>query len=78
MRLAIAVLLSGCLVTAAEARGRQPCSGSKGGISHCLGSYFVCKDGTTSASKRICTANSGISPEEEPRHGAGGQRKARR
>lgn len=77
MRLAI-VLLLGLLAVEAQARGRQPCSGAKGGISHCLGSYFVCKDGSTSASKRICTANSGISPDEEPKHGAGGTRKARR
>ncbi len=36
-------------------RGRQPCSGSKGGISHCDGSKFVCKDGSISGSKKICT-----------------------
>ena len=28
---------------AAEARGRQPCSGKKGGVSHCSGDKFVCK-----------------------------------
>lgn len=31
-----------------------PCSGSKGGISHCAGGKFVCNDGSISASKRIC------------------------
>nr|WP_314269834.1 hypothetical protein [uncultured Kingella sp.] len=36
-------------------RGRKPCSGKKGGISHCQGSKFICKDGTVSASKKICT-----------------------
>lgn len=35
-------------------RGKQPCSGKKGGISHCQGSKFVCKDGSISASKKIC------------------------
>lgn len=31
-----------------------PCSGNKGGISHCLGSRFVCNDGSFSASKKAC------------------------
>lgn len=45
------------LVANAEAgRGRQPCSGSKGGISHCTsGGEFVCNDGTLSRSKKICS-----------------------
>ncbi|WP_409438258.1 hypothetical protein [Scandinavium sp.] len=38
------------------ARGRQPCSGSKGGISHCTSDgYFVCNDGSLSQSKRFCS-----------------------
>jgi hypothetical protein len=32
-----------------------PCSGSKGGIDHCDGDRFVCKDGSYSASKKICS-----------------------
>jgi len=41
--------------TMAEAgKGRQPCSGKKGGISHCQGSKFACKDGSISASKKVC------------------------
>lgn len=75
------VLAAGLLFLAAadvSARGREPCSGKKGGISHCLGSYFVCKDGSTSQSKRICTASSGVSPDDEPKHGAGGTRRVRR
>lgn len=39
----------------ANARGREPCSGSKGGIAHCSGTRFVCNDGSLSASKKICT-----------------------
>jgi len=36
--------------------GRKPCSGSKGGISHCTkGGKFVCNDGSISASKKICS-----------------------
>lgn len=34
----------------------QPCSGKKGGISHCASGKFVCNDGSISASKRTCTA----------------------
>lgn len=37
-----------------QAKGRQPCSGKKGGISHCSGGKFVCQDGSISKSKRIC------------------------
>ena len=33
-----------------------PCSGSKGGVSHCAGPRFVCNDGSISASKRVCSA----------------------
>lgn len=55
-----------------------PCSGKKGGVSHCLGSYFVCKDGSTSQSKRICTAGSTGGGGQEPTHGSGGSRKVRR
>lgn len=47
-----------CLVlTASIAEARNtPCSGSKGGISHCRGSTFVCNNGTTSQSKQACSA----------------------
>jgi len=36
-------------------RGNKPCSGKKGGVSHCSGAKFVCKDGSISASKRTCS-----------------------
>lgn len=36
-------------------RGRQPCSGSKGGVSHCTADgKFVCNDGSVSRSKKVC------------------------
>ncbi|NGM88601.1 hypothetical protein G5B35_14925 [Parapusillimonas sp. SGNA-6] len=38
----------------ADARN-YPCSGSKGGISHCAGDKFVCNDGSISASKKVCS-----------------------
>lgn len=58
------LLVSGIILTtqADAARGRQPCSGSKGGIAHCTSDgRFVCNDGTLSQSKRFC---SGYSPLE--------------
>ncbi len=44
-------------MTATSALGANtPCSGKKGGISHCAGPTFICNDGSVSASKRICSA----------------------
>lgn len=56
-RLLLVVALSFLTVAHAEAgRGRQPCSGSKGGISHCTSAgEFVCNNGTLSRSKKICS-----------------------
>ncbi|WP_333661036.1 hypothetical protein [Acinetobacter sp.] len=48
------ILLVGISTIADAGRGRQPCSGKKGGVSHCQGSQFVCNDGSVSASKKIC------------------------
>ncbi|NGP41548.1 hypothetical protein G4V72_07420 [Acinetobacter sp. GC2] len=48
------VLMFAFTSTAEAGKGRQPCSGKKGGISHCQGTKFVCKDGSISASKKIC------------------------
>jgi hypothetical protein len=31
-----------------------PCSQSKGGINHCMGSHFVCNDGSMSQSRKDC------------------------
>ncbi len=31
-----------------------PCSGKKGGISHCQGDIFICLDGSVSKSKKSC------------------------
>ncbi len=43
------------IVASAEARGRQPCSGKMGGVSHCSGGKFVCKNGQISRSTRACS-----------------------
>lgn len=40
----------------AQAKGREPCSGKKGGVASCTANgKFICKDGTISKSKKICT-----------------------
>ena len=49
------LLVLSSLNVALAGRGRQPCSGKKGGVSHCDGSKFVCNDGSISASKKICS-----------------------
>ena len=46
-------LLALCVSTSVEAgKGRQPCSGKKGGINHCQGAKFICQDGSMSGSKK--------------------------
>lgn len=32
-----------------------PCSGKKGGIDHCENGKFICKDGSVSGSKKMCS-----------------------
>ncbi|ELA08429.1 hypothetical protein MOMA_07706 [Moraxella macacae 0408225] len=55
--LLIAITLSTLTVMSshAEWRGREPCSGKKGGIESCTtDGKFLCQDGSISASKRTC------------------------
>lgn len=57
-------LLAGILFSGQvdAARGRKPCSGAKGGISHCTSDgRFVCNDGSLSQSKRFCSGY-GVAP----------------
>jgi hypothetical protein len=42
------------LAAPVSAATRGPCSGKKGGVDHCDNGKFVCKDGSRSASKKIC------------------------
>lgn len=52
---------------AEAARGRKPCSGAKGGISHCTTSgQFVCNDGSLSRSQKICSGYGGSNDSVEP------------
>jgi hypothetical protein len=48
-------VLSLALTSIAFAQNK-PCSGKKGGISHCDGSSFVCNDGSYSQSKKDCSS----------------------
>ena len=51
----LAALVACIGISTADARGRQPCSGSKGGIKACTADgKFLCKDGSLSKSKKIC------------------------
>jgi len=56
-RFALPLTILACLAAALPAQARnQPCSGKKGGIASCTsGGKFLCRDGSTSASKRQCT-----------------------
>ncbi|UXY16707.1 hypothetical protein N8I74_06710 [Chitiniphilus purpureus] len=43
-----------CLTLPAAQARNYPCSGKKGGVSHCQGDKFVCNDGSISQSKKVC------------------------
>lgn len=55
----VVVVLFLVVSISANARGREPCSGAKSGISHCQGATFVCNDGSVSASKKHCARQYG-------------------
>ncbi|MDD7425007.1 MAG: hypothetical protein PUK61_01010 [[Actinobacillus] rossii] len=59
-KLLSALMISSVLLMTANAAhaGRAPCSGKKGGVSHCSSSgKFICNDGSVSKSKKICRSN---------------------
>lgn len=55
----VGAVYAAALLTQAASAANTPCSGRKGGISHCQGSTFICKDGSASASKKDCRAYTG-------------------
>ena len=59
--LANLIAVSACAVMVLLSLGANaanaPCSGSKGGISHCQGDLFICNNGDVSQSKRACSAS---------------------
>jgi hypothetical protein len=54
----VALLMATWIIQPAFATN-TPCSGKKGGIDHCQGSTFICRDGSVSASKKSCEATVG-------------------
>lgn len=52
-------MLMAALVASPAIATNTPCSGAKGGISHCRGNLFVCQDGSTSGSKKDCRTYNG-------------------
>ena len=56
MRPLLVLLMAFSMASAAQA-ANTPCSGMKGGVSHCANGKFVCNDGSISASKKICTVD---------------------
>ena len=44
------------LIPLSTIAGGKPCSGKKGGISHCEGSQFVCNNGSISKSSKDCSS----------------------
>jgi len=56
------LLLLTVLAAGSGNAANTPCSGRKGGVSHCAGGSFVCNDGSISASKKVCGGNAALSP----------------
>lgn len=54
MRLVLWLALLFC--SAAASAANYPCSGKKGGVERCVGEQFLCRDGSISASKRVCSS----------------------
>lgn len=51
----LAAVALACTIPFISYAANKPCSGKKGGVSHCSGGNFICKDGSTSASKKVCS-----------------------
>jgi len=43
------------VMAAGSHAANSPCSGKKGGVSHCAAGKFVCNDGSISGSKKVCS-----------------------
>ena len=51
----LAAVALACAIPFTSYAANYPCSGKKGGVSHCSSGKFICKDGTVSGSKKICS-----------------------
>lgn len=47
-------LLCALLLSSPALAANTPCSGKKGGVSHCESGRFICNDGSVSQSKKVC------------------------
>lgn len=56
--IALTIALFSLLSVNSASAQNTPCSGKKGGVSHCEDGKFICKDGSTSKSKKVCTGKS--------------------
>jgi hypothetical protein len=72
-KIVIAIALS--FITTLDIAANTPCSGKKGGISHCRNGKFVCNDGTVSRSKRVCNWGSDSESRQEPETAVQGTKK---
>lgn len=52
-------ILAAAGLLATPLAANTPCSGRKGGIDHCQGSTFICRDGSVSGSTKSCEATIG-------------------
>lgn len=55
--LSLMTMLALALISTDAMARNTPCSGKKGGVSHCSGGKFICNDGSMSASKKTCGRN---------------------
>ncbi|TAV08414.1 hypothetical protein ELI39_04110 [Rhizobium ruizarguesonis] len=55
----VVAFAASCILSSSAFATNAPCSGKKGGIDHCQGSTFVCRDGSVSGSKKSCEAEMG-------------------
>jgi len=48
-------LLCALILSSPVFAANTPCSGKKGGVSHCENGRFICNDGSVSQSKKVCS-----------------------
>lgn len=58
----ICIALAVFAISTSALATNYPCSGHKSGVSHCMGQYFVCNDGSISQSKKVCSAGESAPP----------------
>lgn len=57
--LIVVAFVVSCILSSSAFATNTPCSGKKGGIDHCQGSTFICRDGSVSGSKKSCEVEMG-------------------